>query len=171
MMRDAAKPAPNRRFQRPNSQEVRAEGAMRSTPSTQSSSKTNGIDRARANGHPTIAPVAKRRVDSRVRRALSVLGGESEKVNANVLAYIAKVEGRNADCVLELDFLPEDEDDIPVDAFHIPALAKSMKNKYRPTRSLILVTTARCKLASQNTEAAANVILTAKNAGLWWFLY
>ena len=165
-MRDAIKPAVNKRFQRPNSQVVRAEEVMRSTPSTQSSSMMNGIDRARENGHPTIAPVAKRRVDSRVRRPLSALGSESEKVNAKVFAYMANVEGRNAGCALEIKCRPEGEDDAPVDALHIPALAKSMKNKYRPTRSLTFVTTARCKFASHNTEATANIILTAKNAGL-----
>jgi hypothetical protein len=61
-----------------------------------SSSKTNGIASARAKGHPTIAPVAYRRVTRKVRRLSSMLGGASANVNARVLAYMAKVDGRKA---------------------------------------------------------------------------
>jgi len=96
MINDAARPAPKRRFQRPKAQAPRVEGATRSAPRMKSSSKTNGIASARANGHPTIAPVAYNRVTSKVRLPFSALGGASANVNARVLAYIANVDGRKA---------------------------------------------------------------------------
>lgn len=165
-IRAAAKPAPKSRFQRPNSQDPRAVGTTRSTPSTNNSSTTKGIAKASANGHPTIAPVAKRSVDNKVRRPFSALGGARENANANVLAYIANVEGRKAINVVNKGIQREWVWNIPAEAFHIPALVKSMKNKYLPTRSFTFSTTFRCNFASHKVDARARVIRTAKNAGL-----
>jgi hypothetical protein len=64
---------------------------------TKSSSNTNGIDNARANGHPTIAPRAKNKVAARVRLLLLSLAGSRVYENAKAVVYIANEEGRKAD--------------------------------------------------------------------------
>lgn len=52
--------------------------------------------KARANGHPTIPPVAKSNVADTVRRLFWLLGGAIAYENANVLVYMANEEGRRA---------------------------------------------------------------------------
>lgn len=89
-------PATKRRFQRDIIHDVRELGSTRSPPKMNNSSNTKGSDRASAKGHPTIAPVAKSIVANKVLRLFLMLDGSSEYVNAIVVAYIAKEEGRRA---------------------------------------------------------------------------
>ena len=97
------------------------------------------MERARANGQPTIAAVAKKAVTSSVRWGFLELGGSMLNADARVTKYIAKEDGRNAgewtrsgsgnaDDLTELD--------IPTEAFHIPELESIMKNVYLATRQL-----------------------------------
>lgn len=95
-MRDAAMPAPNRRFQRLNNQDWYMSTGTRSVPKTKSSSKTKGIARANAKGHPTMAPVAKHIVAMSVRRLFRKFAGSIAYEKANMLRYIANEEGRSA---------------------------------------------------------------------------
>ena len=67
-----------------------------SAPRMKSSSKTKGIESARENGQPTIAPKAYRTVPNRVRELLSSEGGAMVYVKAKKFANIAKVDGRKA---------------------------------------------------------------------------
>jgi hypothetical protein len=60
------------------------------------SSKTNGIARANANGHPTIAPVANSSVAKSVLSLFFILDGSKANAYANVVVYIAKEDGRKA---------------------------------------------------------------------------
>lgn len=85
-----------RRFQRDIIHDLRELGSTRSPPKMNNSSNTKGSDKASANGHPTIAPVAKSIVANKVLRLFLMLDGSSEYVNAIVVAYIAKEEGRRA---------------------------------------------------------------------------
>jgi hypothetical protein len=124
-IKEAKAPAPTNLFHRPKSHEVYKEGRTLSPLRMKSSSKTKGSARARANGHPTMAPVAYRRVANSVRRAFRVLDGAIEYANANVVVYMANEDGRRA-----------------ADAFHIPALKKSMKKRYLPTLRLTFSRTA-----------------------------
>jgi hypothetical protein len=55
------------------------------------------MERARANGQPTIAAVAKKVVTSNVRWGFLELEGSMLNADASVTKYIAKVDGRNAD--------------------------------------------------------------------------
>lgn len=61
-----------------------------------SSSTTKGIERARENGQPTIAAVAKQVVTSSVRWGFLELDGSMLNADARVTKYIAKEDGRNA---------------------------------------------------------------------------
>ena len=54
------------------------------------------MERARANGQPTIAAVAKRAVTSSVRWGFLELGGSMLNADARVTKHIAKEDGRNA---------------------------------------------------------------------------
>ena len=54
------------------------------------------MERARANGQPTIAAVAKKVVTSSVRRGFLELGGSMLNADARVTKYIAKEDGMNA---------------------------------------------------------------------------
>jgi hypothetical protein len=99
-IRADTRPAMKRRFQREIIHELRELGSTRSPPKTNNSSDTKGIERASAKGHPTIAPVAKSIVAYKVLRLFLMLDGSSEYVNAIVVAYIAKEEGRRAMWVL-----------------------------------------------------------------------
>ena len=62
-----------------------------------SSSNTNGSARAKAKGHPTMAPVAKIRVEARVRRLFCELFGVNAYAKARVDVYMANEDGRKAD--------------------------------------------------------------------------
>ena len=104
------------------------------------------MERARANGQPTIAAVAKNVVTSSVRRGFLELGGSMLNADARVTKYIAKEDGRNAsrrrcsgtgnaDQIIELD--------VPTEAFHIPELVSIMKNIYLATRQLTFSRTIR----------------------------
>ena len=96
-MREATMPAVIKRFQRLKIQDWYASGTTRSAPKTKSSSRTKGSAKARANGQPTTAPMAKAKVASHVLRALRMLGSSRACENANMDMYIAKDEGRNAE--------------------------------------------------------------------------
>jgi hypothetical protein len=86
----------NNLLQRLSIHVVRISGATRSALKTNSSSSTNGIERARANGQPTMAPAANRRVAARVLRLFCALEGASAYENAKVVIYMANEEGRSA---------------------------------------------------------------------------
>lgn len=64
---------------------------------TKSSSKTKGNDMTILNGHPTIAPIAKQTVANKTRSSVLFVDVRSAKDIANMLKYIANVEGRNAE--------------------------------------------------------------------------
>ena len=105
------------------------------------------MERARANGQPTIAAVAKKMVTNSVRWEFFELDGSTLNANARVTKYIANVDGRNADGQICLGFgdvnQPNGRLDIPTEAFHIPALVRVMKNMYLATRQLIFSRTIR----------------------------
>ena len=54
------------------------------------------MERARENGQPTIAAVAKKVVTSSVRRGFFELDGSMLNADARATKYIANVDGRNA---------------------------------------------------------------------------
>ena len=86
--------------QRLESQESFSSGETLSPEKTKSSSKTKGSERARANGQPTIAPVANKIVEASVRRLSEREDGFMAKEYANMFAYIANDDGRNAKIML-----------------------------------------------------------------------
>ena len=64
---------------------------------TKSSSKTKGKETTILNGHPTIAPIAKQTVANKTRSSALFIDGRSAKDIANILKYMANVDGRNAE--------------------------------------------------------------------------
>ena len=129
----ATRPHWTRRTQRDTIQLDRSFGKTVSPPYRNSSSKTNGIATASANGHPTIAPVANASVAKRVRRKFVLVGTSSESAKATEFAYIANDDGRKASRGHQEHPLTRyGKRHSQTDAFHIPAL-KSIKNSmYRP---------------------------------------
>lgn len=94
-----------------------------------SSSKTKGKETTILNGHPIMAPIAKQIVANKTRSSAFFVDGRSAKDIANILKYMANVEGRNAESNSSLTVLfKRHQQDVPVEAFHIPALKKSIKN-------------------------------------------
>lgn len=92
----ARRPEMKSRRQRASIQEALCSGRTRSPLKRKSSSKTNGKERASANGHPTMPPVAKNNVAAKVLLLSAMEEGENANANACVTAYIAKDDGRNA---------------------------------------------------------------------------
>lgn len=82
--------------QRLDIQEILSSGETLSPEKTKSSSKTKGSESARANGQPTIAPVANKIVEASVRRLSEREDGFMAKEYANMVVYIANDDGRNA---------------------------------------------------------------------------
>ena len=105
------------------------------------------MERARANGQPTIAAVAKKAVTSSVRWGFLELDGSMLNADARVTKYIAKEDGRNANRQICLGSGHVDQlcskCDIPTEAFHIPELVSIMKNIYLATRQLTFSRTIR----------------------------
>jgi len=95
-IRPARMPEISRRRQRANIQEAFCSGRTRSPLKRKSSSKTKGNERASANGHPTMPPIAKDDVAARVLLLSAMEEGGTANANARVTAYIAKEDGRNA---------------------------------------------------------------------------
>lgn len=120
-----------------------SEEATRSDPYTNSSSKTNGNAKARANGQPRIAPVANAKVATNGFWLFERLEGAIAYAEASVVVYMANDDGRKAEDNVQSRGSQGIGEDSPVEAFHMPALNANMKNKYRPTRTLIFSTTAR----------------------------
>ena len=58
---------------------------------------TKGKETKSANGHPTIAPIAKKNVPSKVLCPLLLVGSRNAYENAIMLAYMANEEGKKAD--------------------------------------------------------------------------
>lgn len=124
----ATKTAVENLAQRCLNHEPFASSGTRSPPYTKSSSKTKGIEIAKANGHPTIAPRAKNKVAAKVRLLFLIEAGSREYENANAVVYIVKEDGRKANGIFSKS-KPKSNGYLPVEAFHIPALKSIMKNK------------------------------------------
>lgn len=93
---EASPPALIRRVQRPVIHERVNEDGTRSPEATNNSSMTKGIASARENGHPTMAPVANKRVAYKARWGRRKLEGATDAANAAVVVYMANEDGRNA---------------------------------------------------------------------------
>lgn len=117
----------NARFHLLTSHDILRSEVTWSAPVIKSSSKTNGMATASANGHPTIAPLANASVANSVRRVFPIVGRCSAYAKPRVFACIAKDEGRNAIEFALIHYYQAGCKDIPVAAFHIPALNNSMK--------------------------------------------
>jgi len=64
---------------------------------TKSSSSTKGKEMTILNGHPIMAPIAKHTVANKTRSSALFVDGRRAKDIANILKYMANVEGRNAE--------------------------------------------------------------------------
>lgn len=95
-MRAETRPARIRRRQRASIQLTREAGFTLSPLSTKSSSNTKGNERASANGHPTMAPVANNMVAQSVLLVFLTVEGSNANAKASVVAYMAKEEGKKA---------------------------------------------------------------------------
>lgn len=95
-MRAETKPAKIRCRKRTNIHLTRKAGSILSPLSTKSSSNTNGSERASANGHPTMAPVANNIVAQSVLLVFLTVEGSNANAKARVVAYMAKEEGKKA---------------------------------------------------------------------------
>lgn len=83
-------------LQRASIQLTRDAESTLSPLSTKSSSNTKGSERASANGHPTMAPVANNMVAESVLFVFLTVEGSNANEKASAVAYMAKEEGKKA---------------------------------------------------------------------------